>query len=224
MSVRAAVFDPAGTQISETLVDGRVCECCPTTAAVTAEGPIAAFRDRSEGEVRDIYVSRFRNGAWSEPVAVHDDGWKIPACPVNGPMLSARGRDVAIAWFTVAENQGRAFAAFSTDAGRTFGAPIRIDDEGTLGRVDVELLDAGNAIVSWIEFAGGRAQFRARRIDPSGRRSPAVTVAGIEGSRASGYPRVARHGDELVFAWTENTEGRLRVQTAAARLSRYTHP
>jgi hypothetical protein len=154
---------------------------------------------------------------------VHADGWKIPACPVNGPMLSARGRQVAIAWFTVVENQGRAFAAFSTDAGRTFGNPIRVDEAGALGRVDIELMQDGSATVSWIEFAEGRAQFRARRVEPSGARTSSTTIAGIEGSRASGYPRIALHGNEMVFAWTESRDGELRVQTAVARSMTSTH-
>lgn len=222
MSVRFATFDRAWKQTSETLVDPRVCECCPTTAVVTADGPIAAFRNRSDDETRDIYVSRFEDGSWSEPKAVHADGWKIPACPVNGPALSAAGRNVAIAWFTVKDEEGRALAAFSQDAGRTYGSPIRLDDGGSLGRVDVELLPDGSALATWIEFADQRAQFRARTIQPSGARSPAVTIAGIDRNRASGYPRVARHGDELVFAWTESADGGLSVHTASARFSRPT--
>jgi hypothetical protein len=178
---------------------------------------LVAYRDRSEGEIRDISVSRYENGKWSAPAPVHNDNWKIAACPVNGPALSARGRDVAIAWFTAKGEQGQAYLAFSKDAGRTWSAPIRIDDAGTLGRVDVELLADGSALTTWIEFAEQRAQFRARHISRGGERSPAVTVAGIAGSRSSGYPRVALHNNEIVFAWTES-EGGLTVKTAVARL------
>jgi hypothetical protein len=220
MSVRFGTFDGDWKQTAEMPVDLRVCECCPTTAAVTSEGPIVAFRNRGDEEIRDIYVSRLENGVWTEPKAVHDDGWKIPACPVNGPMLSAHDRRVAIAWFTVKDDGGKAFVAFSEDAGRTFGPPIRLDDAATLGRVDIELLPDGSALATWIEFADQRAQLRARRVQASGVRSAAVTVASIEGSRASGYPRVARQGTDLVFAWTENQDGKgaLRVRTATARL------
>ncbi len=219
MSVRAAIFSPDGHQLSETSIDGRVCECCPTAVAVTADGPIVAFRNRSGEEIRDIYVARLVDGKWTEPTAVHDDGWNIPACPVNGPSLSASGRNVAIAWFTVKDDQGRAFVAFSSDSGRTFGSPIRLDDNGALGRVDIELLPDGSAAASWIEFADQRTTFKVRRIERTGTRSDALTVAGIGANRTSGYPRMARRGDELVFAWTESTnEGKLRVQTASARL------
>ena len=91
MSVRYGTFDGAWKQTSEMPVDLRVCECCPTTAAMTSEGPIAAYRNRTDDEIRDIYVSRMENGKWTDGKPVHDDQWKIAACPVNGPMLSARG-------------------------------------------------------------------------------------------------------------------------------------
>lgn len=219
MSVRFARFDHTFKQVEESTVDARVCECCPTTAAVTSEGVITAFRNRSDDEIRDNYVARLVNGKWSTPAAVFNDGWKIAACPVNGPSLSASGANVAMSWFTVKGEQGQAYAAFSQDAGKTFAAPIRVDDGGTLGRVDIELLGDGSALATWIEFAEQRAQFRARRISKNGVRSAPVTIAGIAGSRSSGYPRVAVANGEVVFAWTDSIEGGgLQVRTAAARL------
>lgn len=217
MSVRFASFGEDGRQRSEMPVDLRVCECCPTTAAVTADGVIAAFRDRSPDEVRDIYVSRLEKGKWTQPAAVHNDGWRIPACPVNGPVLATRGRDVAIAWFTASGDQGRAYLAFSSDAGRSFANPVRLDDDGSIGRVDVELLEDGSAVASWIESVGGRTEFRIRRVERTGATSAAITIAGIDGGRMSGYPRIARQGDTLVFAWTAR-DVTPRVQTAFAQV------
>jgi len=218
MTLRAATFTRSGTQASETRVGDRVCECCPTAVAETADGPIVAFRNRTQDEIRDIYVSRFVGGIWSKPAAVHDDHWKINACPVNGPALSARGRNVAIAWFTATGDKGHVFAAFSSDSGKTFGAPIAIEDAGAEGRVGVELLATGSAIVSWIEFADQRSQFRIRQIDPSGARTESINVASNGASRASGYPRMAVRGDELLFAWTDPSGYESQVKTAAARL------
>lgn len=204
MSVRAAIYDPSGNQVSEAPVDLRVCECCPTAAAVTADGPIVAYRDRSATEIRDIYVSRLVAGTWSEPAPVHRDNWQIAACPVNGPALSANGKNVALAWFTAKGDEGHTYVSFSLDSGRSFGTPVRLDDVSALGRVDVALLDDGSAAATWIEFADGKAQFRMRRVTATGERSPAVTVAGLAASRASGYPRMALFGGELIFAWTES--------------------
>ncbi len=218
MSVRSAIFDSAGKQLSETAVDLRVCECCPTTAAITSDGPIIAYRDRGPGEIRDIYVSRLVNGKWTDPSAVHNDNWHIAACPVNGPALSATGRRVAIAWFTAKGDEGHAFAAFSNDAGQSFTTPVRLNDVSALGRVDIAVLDDGSAVATWIEFAAGRAQFKMRRIDAAGTKSGASTVSSLGASRASGYPRLARSGSELVFAWTESTQP-TRVMTAVAAVS-----
>jgi hypothetical protein len=206
-------------QSAEAPVDGRVCECCPTAAAVTSEGVVVAYRDRSADEVRDIHVVRLENGKWSAPAAVHADGWRIPACPVNGPALSARGRNVAMAWFTMKDGKGHAAVSFSKDAGRTFGSPIALADSDTLGRVDVALLPDGSAVASWIEVVEKRSELRIRRVEPGGARSAAVTVAPLEAGRSSGYPRLAVHGNELLLAWVAREKG-LTVKTASARLPR----
>ncbi|MGV3519954.1 hypothetical protein [Luteitalea sp.] len=218
MTVRSATYDGTWTQVMDTPIDQRVCDCCPTTAAVTSDGPIVAFRNRTEDEVRDIFVSRLEGGRWTEPASVHDDGWKLAACPVNGPMLSARGRQVVLAWFTAVGDVGHAYVAFSHDAGRSFGRPIRVDDFASQGRVDVELLPDGAAAVSWIELATPRAGFMVRRVERGGSRSAAVRVATLEGSRASGYPRLARDGTSLVFAWTDTAAPDSIVRTAVAAL------
>ena len=171
------------------LIDDRVCECCPSAAAITAEGPIVAYRNRTADEIRDIYVSRLVGGTWTEPRAVHNDNWRIAACPVNGPALNARGRDVAIAWFTGVGDQGRVYAAFSSDAGESFGPPVRVDDVSALGSVDVELLADGSAAVTWIEFAEQRSAVRLRQANRNGSRSASLAVSPIASGRSSGYPR-----------------------------------
>ena len=218
MAMYFASYDTAWKQTAEVSANARVCECCTTSAVVTPDGVVAAFRDRSAKEIRDIHVSRLENGKWTDAQAVHADNWEIDACPVNGPALSARGRQLVAGWFTGKDDKGQAYAAFSTDAGRTWSAPIRLDDQTSLGHVDVEMLDDGSAVATWVEFADDRSQFRMRRVEPSGMRSAAITINGD--GRVSGYPRVARSGNELVFAWTEGVEGEgaLKVRGAIARL------
>ena len=217
MALRFSSFDRQWQQTPETQIDSRVCECCPTAAAVTSEGPIVAFRNRAVDEARDIFVSRFEKGHWTQPAAAHHDGWQINACPVNGPALSADGRNVVLGWFTGKENQPQAYAAFSADAGRTFGPPIRLDDGVSNGRVDVELLPDGSALALYIEYSDRRPRLNVRRVERSGLRSEPITIGAIEDGRASGYARVARYGNELVFAWVAR-EDTPRVRTAIARL------
>ncbi len=202
MTVMSRVI--GGGKSAETLLDGRACDCCQVSAAVTADGPIVAYRDRTADEIRDIYVVRRVNGRWTEPAAVYQDGWHIAACPVNGPAVDANGRDVALAWFTAAGDSARVKLAFSSNAGAGFGPPVRIDDGAPGGRVDVQLLPDGAALVSWIERVGGdTAAVRARRVSRAGERGEAITIAASSAARASGFPRMARSGGHIYFVWTQ---------------------
>ena len=224
MTLRFASYDTNWKQTADVEIDHRVCECCQTTAVATADGILTAFRDRDEQEVRDIGVSRLENGKWTPTTLVSKDNWMIDGCPVNGPVLAARGREVAAAWFTVKNDQGQSYVAFSSDAGRTWGAPIRVDDAGSLGRVDVDLLDDGSALVSWVEYAEGASDFKVRRVDKAGTKSPAIAVSPVSGGRASGFPKVARSGNDVIFAWSGSATpegdagGSLQVFTAVATL------
>jgi hypothetical protein len=215
MGLWAAVYGVDGRQVGEAAIDPRVCECCQTSVAETAEGAIAAYRDRSAEEVRDISVTRLVDGGWSAPAIVHNDGWKIEGCPVNGPAVDARDRHVAVAWFTASANDGKAFIAFSDDAGRTFSRPIRVDEQACRGHVDVELLADGSAAVSWTESTEGHSQMKVRRVEQNGARSPAVSVATVSGAE---YPRLAHGLGELLFTWSEIENGYSHVRTARASL------
>lgn len=202
MTLRYTTVGPDGRAAPDREVDGRVCDCCQTGMAMTSTGPIVVYRDRSPDEVRDIYVSRRVNGAWTEGRPVHADGWVMPACPVNGPQADADGQRVAVAWFTAADSTPAVKVAFSTDGGATFGAPARIDGGNPDGRVDVQLLPDGAALVSWLERTGQAAEVRIRRVGPDGRMGEPRTLAASASTRSTGFPRMVRAGDQVVFAWT----------------------
>jgi hypothetical protein len=215
MAVRSATFAPDGSQTSETLVRDRACECCPTAAVPTSDGAIAAYRNLGDHDVRDIYVARFTGGKWTAPVPVHNDGWRVESCPINGPAIAANGRVVAVAWFNAKDDQGHTFVAFSNDGGQTFGDAMRADDASSLGRVGIVLLDDGSAAVAWLEFVDGRAQLRLRHVTAAGARSASTTLPAFTAGRANGYPRIVGAGRELIFAWAESQDGTTRVRTAA---------
>lgn len=212
MTLRSAVIHPDGTLSDEAELDARTCECCQTDVALTSNGPVAVYRDRSPAEIRDIAIVRQLEGAWSEPSRVHADEWNIAGCPVNGPSVAADGARVVVAWFTAPGDEPRVNVAFSEDAGATFGPPVRIDDGLPAGRVDVMLLDRDVALVSWLERTEEGAVVRARRVGAGGRLGPAIDVAASSGERASGFPRMVRLGQDVVFAWTDPAQpGRVRV-------------
>src|SRR5262245_29518128 len=137
MSLMQTMINLDGTLGKEVLLDGRVCECCQTSAAPTPDGMAIVYRDRSEKEVRDISIVRLKNGEWAEPQPLSKDGWEINGCPVNGPAISSVRQNLAVAWFTAARDQRRVFATLSADGGATFSPPILVGDENPVGRVDV---------------------------------------------------------------------------------------
>lgn len=219
MTLRTAAIGADGSLAGEAELDGRICDCCQTAVAVTADGPVVVYRNRTADEVRDIYVTRRVAGAWTEGRPVAGDGWVINACPVNGPAIAAAGRRVAVAWFTMPEGNRAVYAAFSDDAGATFGRRIRVDLGKPVGRVAV-LLDGDGALVSWLEEADAGALVEVRRVAPDSTLGPAHVVATTYGGRVAGFPRMARAGDHLVFAWTlpptDTTPS--SVRTAAVRV------
>lgn len=217
MTLRCARIAPDGSLHEESELDSRTCDCCQTAAVITDRGLLVAYRDRSEDEVRDIRVVRGQAGRWTESRLVHEDGWHIPGCPVNGPALAARGSQVAIVWYTGARDTPRVHLAFSEDAGDSFGPPIRLDDGDPLGRVHITMLDDASVVATWVESAGREALIRARRVTPAGA-GPSLTVARTSQARASGFPRVAAHRGALVFAWTEAGQTpRIRMATLESR-------
>lgn len=186
-------------------IDARVCDCCQTDAAITSEGPVIVYRDRSEHEVRDIALVRRTPAGWSAPVYVHADGWVIDACPVNGPAVDARGHTVVVGWFT-APDMSRVRLAYSGDAGRSFSPPIEIASGKVAGRVDVVLLDDGRAVVSWLQDGANGTEILAQPFTRDGAAAPAVVIARTSVARSSGFPQMIRHGHGLLFAWTETGE------------------
>ena len=197
-------------------LDARVCDCCQTDAALTAEGPVVVYRDRSERELRDIALVRRDGGRWSQPVRVHEDGWVIDACPVNGPAVDARERTVVVAWFT-APDTPRVRLAFSDDAGRSFAPPLEVAAGAVAGRVDVVLLDDGRAVVSWLQQSPEGAEIRAQPFTRAGASGAPVTIASSTVNRSSGFPQMLRAGDGLLLAWTASGEA-MGVRTAFAEL------
>ncbi len=221
MTLRFAAVPRSGAPEPDARLDERVSDCCQTALARTTRGLVAAYRDRSAEEVRDIAVVRFADGRWTAPSVPHADGWQIHGCPVNGPALAADGDRVALAWFTMANETPRVKLAFSEDAGATWSKPQVVDDGKPIGRVDVALprgtRGVASAVVSWLEQAEGGASVRVRRMSAAGGTSPSVAVAGTSVARSSGFPRLAVAGDGLLVAWRDAAEPP-RIHTALVEL------
>lgn len=221
MTLRAAEVSANGQVASEHQLDARTCDCCQTTAAITTNGPVVIYRDRSEEEVRDISIVRQIDGKWTEPKPVHNDNWKIKGCPVNGPKAAAIGNSLVVAWFTSAQQNSKVQLAFSPDGGANFDDPIRIDEADALGRVDVLLIDKKTAIISWMESEDKQTKLKAIKVAVSGKKFTARTITTIDASRKTGFPQMELVGNKVYFAWTDVVDELSKVKTAYVELDRF---
>ena len=218
MTLRSAWLDAAGEVSGERVVDEQVCDCCATDlASVPGGGVTLAYRDRSPEEVRDISLARLRGDAWSAGGAVHDDGWVIAGCPVNGPALASGSRGVGCAWFTMEDERGRVRLALEPHATEGFGEPVEIDGGDPVGRLDLVSLDEAGWLASWIERETDRAAIRVQRVDATGALAGEPLSVPALAARSSGVPRLARIGETTVLAWTA-VEGEI-TSVRTARLS-----
>lgn len=216
MTLRSAEISADGEIARKQIIDGMVCDCCQTDMAATEDGFIAVYRGRSGDEVRDILAARYslETGEWSEPAKVWDDGWQINACPVNGPRVVSNGTQVAVAWFTEADDERKVLLARSADGGASFQEPIIISSgENTIGRADLVLADEGVIYVSWMERNGEAGNVMLREVSPDGTLRDAILTGVTSSSRSSGFPRIEKMDDEIIVAWTQ-TEPLVRVRTA----------
>lgn len=214
MTLRSAELTRNG-EISESLVDPLVCDCCQTDVAVSSDVPILVYRDRSQNEVRDITLTRYIDKRWQVGAPLAEDNWQVFGCPVNGPTVDASGDQVGVAWYTQGSGSPRVQFARSTDGGHSFGDPIVIDPDNPVGRVDVAINQSGCAVVSWIGRGDSdAAELRYRYIGSDDQPSEAHTLAAISSSRPSGFPRMARYESGIFIAWTDIREHTSQVKTA----------
>ena len=214
--LRAAFFDAALQRSEEQVVDTMTCDCCQTAAVVTDKGPLLVYRDASAEGIRDIAVSRYDGSAWSEPATVHADGWKIDACPVNGPAAAAAGNTVLVAWYTGADDAHRVLAARSGDAGDSFAAPVVVDEgDAVLGRTAIAM-DAQQAWIAWLrEDAEGQSLWLSRRSPDLATEYQRVRVATLHGrGHGTGFPRIALRAGDAHIVWTDVVDGTLKLQGA----------
>lgn len=212
MTLRAARFDAALRKKDDHRIDAMTCDCCQTDVALGASGPLLVYRDRSEGEIRDIHLTRYGNNGWSKPVRVHADDWKMPACPVNGPAIAARDHQVWVAWYT-APDVPTLRIAVSNDAGQTFRTLDVARDSAMQGRVDV--LATRNAVwMSWLHERDGKQSVWVAEFSPDlrieRRRLPLPSVRGQ--GRGTGFPRMAAQADRLYLVWTDIVDGVPRLR------------
>ena len=202
MTIRFAEITNKGDIIDESELDSATCDCCQTSIAITNKGPVVVYRDRSDKEVRDIYIARKINGIWEVPTPIHNDGWEINGCPVNGPKVASNSNNLAISWFTVSNEKPTVNLSFSKSNGASFGTPIKINDDDAIGRVDVAFLNPQEVLVSYIEGDDVGTYLRIKKVSIDGKVSAPITISKIDGGRNSGVPQLEILDNEAFIVWT----------------------
>lgn len=214
MTLRGALINVNGNKIEESEIDNSVCDCCSTSLTSTDNGLLAVYRNRTSNETRDIHIASYHEGRWTQLGSVADDNWEIAACPVNGPKIDSDDRNVAVAWFTGAQDKPLVKLAISNDSGSIFSEPIVLDSENPLGRVDVEFTNNGELWVSWMTRKEAGSAIVVKKMDLTGTVISEHQIDGINPSRSTGFPQISKtkNGD-LLLAWTEVNDDSRSVQT-----------
>jgi len=212
MTIRTAIVSSKGIITDETLVDHKTCDCCQTSAAITPKGPVIVYRDRTDDEVRDIYISRLLDGSWTIPKPIYNDHWVINGCPVNGPKAVVYKNTLAVTWFTAADTIPKVTISFSGDSGANFDAPIQIDNGKPIGRVDLVLLDEQNVLVSWMESTEKEAEIKIRKVSKDGTTKEPIVITTLLAARASGFPQLELVNDNVYVAWNHVTKNETTIK------------
>ena len=209
MKLLARLLAPDGKSLGDWTVDPDVCTCCQNTVAVLpGDRVFVAYRGHTRDEIRDNLHTTFdlATASWSKPTTLRDDGWKIAACPVNGPAADSLGSALAVSWFTAAEGIARVFARISVDSGTAFTAPVQIDLGRPIGRLETVALPDRSAVILWLEMKSEKnaAGLYARRLFPDGRLSAPQLLTTTTQARTGGFPRAALRLDgSLLISYTQ---------------------
>ncbi len=217
MSLRHAQFDANGERLLAQELNKFVCDCCQTDVALSQGNALLVYRGRTSDEIRDIYFQRFTGNIWESPKVIHSDGWVIGGCPINGPAIDALGDDVAVAWFSAANDRPLVKLAWSNNGGENFSGPLEVDSEGSFGHVDVASIGNGSSAVSWLRSEGDGMSLMVRKVQHTGEMSVPIVVANIDIARPLDFPQMAYDGSRLIFAWTDTGDAE-RVRTAVVTL------
>jgi hypothetical protein len=213
MTIRFAEITSIGEIINETELDATTCDCCQTSIALSNEGPIVVYRNRSEDEIRDIYITKYRNGIWEHPIPVNNDGWKINGCPVNGPKVIVNKTTTAVAWFTAADDNPKVNLSFSVSDKDEFNLPIQLNDLDAIGRVDAAFINSKEVLVSYMEFDDNDTYLKVKKVSVEGEVSKAFIISKIDSGRDTGVPQLEVMDNIVYLVWTNLIDGKNQLKS-----------
>jgi hypothetical protein len=214
MSLRSAMLDRRGRLSAETRLDADTCSCCQTDAVRQGERVLVAYRDHGADELRNMHWLEHVDGRWSADRVLHDDGWRIAGCPVNGPALAAGNGPVLAVWPTMQGDE--LVVRVAVEGERGFGVPVDLErGTRTLGRVDAAAWGE-EFLVAWLGAgeAEGDSALRLVRVDARLDVGERLVLANLPPGRSSGVPRMAAVDGVAVVAWVDAGDGAPTVHAA----------
>ena len=226
MELRAAEWPNGSDWEAEVVLDSSVCTCCPMDVArINSEAFDVVYRDRTLEEVRDFSMIRYHveganrqndvaegSGAnqvaatWEPLGILHEDGWEIAACPVNGAAIESNEHGTMATWYTGAHDEAQILAAWRPAGQTSFGPTIRLDTRYPLGRVAMTQDQDGWLYAVWLETnETGGVDWVGMQWSATGQPlQPEVLMAASE-RRVGGFPSLLGLEDGALVAWTNPT-------------------
>jgi hypothetical protein len=199
----------------------RACPNSRVSLVVAAGGEVfASFRKQYSGQVRDVVLARIGQ----PPIRMHDDDWRVPACPPSGPAirLSLDGT-VRIAWYTGAPGlEGVWFRESLPEAMDSTSTPLALLTGLGLPTVHIGIGEAGmsGTLIACDADSTGANRLTLVRVEPSGRRVIERFV--VPDTDGASYPRVAAEpvARAAYVAWVCRTGGHSQLRLARWNLRR----
>lgn len=181
------------------------CECCRTSLAWTAAGPVAFWRNLYGANTRDFAIG---NPDTAEVRRATDDEWQIDACPHHGGGIAADGSGALhLVWFTNGKNRQGLF--YKRIAGTSESVPMAIGNPASQAGHAAVAAVGNTVLISWREFDGRAYVAQAMRSDDGGA-SWSAPIRLAEAAGAADYPLPLTDGKRALVVWNAAAEG-LRV-------------
>ena len=193
-------------------IGGGTCQCCKNSLLTDENGTLhIAYRGLTDG-TRDVmhFTSNDNGTTFTKPKKISDDGWKIDACPHNGPaMTRAEDGSLHFIWYSLAGGEGL-FYATSDDGGNSFTSRLQVGDNPVAKHPQMEVMN-GYTVAVWDELAGnGKSAHKRARLTVIGESGVLKSEVLSGENREAWAPNLIKlKSGNLLATWVEETpEGR----------------
>lgn len=194
----------------ETTLDPKVCTCCWNRLQVLPDRAVAVlYRDTEPHDMR-LALRPSESARWrTDGAAVGDFSWRFTGCPHCGGGLAAtrthQGTTLHGLVWTGREAAPGLYYLNSTNAGKTWSAPLRVGDGDSHGG-DIAALTASKLALAFTKRTDRGSPVYAMRSRDGGRHWSEPLVLTPPGTEAD-HPRVVATESGFRVFWTEARPG-----------------